>query len=153
LLTAGGDLVKGAVAVWLALALTGNDRVAMLAWLAVVMGHIWPAQMGFRGGKGVSTSLAGLLIYDWRLALIYVLFFLAALALTRRSVAVSLAGYVLLPGASYFWLGGDETQVWGISVLAGLIILAHHRNVVEGVAELWSRRGEGGQSDQSVKES
>src|ERR1035441_7362285 len=65
-LTMAGDMAKGALAVWLALALTGNDRVAMLAWLAVVMGHIWPAQMGFRGGKGVSTSLAGLLIYDWR---------------------------------------------------------------------------------------
>jgi glycerol-3-phosphate acyltransferase PlsY len=153
LLTMAGDLAKGALAVWLALALTGNDRVAMLAWLAVVMGHIWPAQMGFRGGKGVSTSLAGLLIYDWRLALIYVLFFLAALVLTRRPVAASLAGYVLLPGASYFWLGGDETQIWGISVLAGLIILAHHRNVVEGMAELWFRRGAGGQPDQSVKES
>jgi glycerol-3-phosphate acyltransferase PlsY len=151
--TAVGDLVKGALAVWLALALTGNDRVAMLAWLAVVIGHVWPAQLGLRGGKGVSTSLAGLLIYDWRLTLIYVLFYLTALALTRRSVAASLAGYVLLPGAAYFWLGADETQIWGISVLAGLILLAHHRNVVEGMAEWWSRRGMGGESDQSVNES
>jgi len=107
--------------------------------------------LGFSGGKGVSTSLAGLLIYDWRLGLIYVVFFVAGLALTRRSVAASLAAFALLPGASW-WLGGDETQIWGISVLAGLIIMAHHRNVVEGIAEWWSRRGVGPQPDQSVKE-
>src|ERR1035438_3318477 len=150
-LTMAGDLAKGALAVWLAQELTGNDRVALLAWLAVVAGHVWPAQLGFRGGKGVSTSLAGLLIYDWRLALIYILLFLAGLALTRRSVAASLAAYALLPAASWR-LGGDETQIWGICVLAGLVIMAHHRNVVEGIAELWSRRGVGPQSEQSVKE-
>ena len=33
LLTMAGDLAKGGLAVWLALALTGNDRVALLAWL------------------------------------------------------------------------------------------------------------------------
>jgi glycerol-3-phosphate acyltransferase PlsY len=96
--------------------------------------------------------LAGLLIYDWRLGLIYVLVFVAGLALTRRSVAASLAAFALLPGASWWWLGADETQIWGISVLAGLVIMAHHRNVAEGIAELWSRRGVGRQSDQSVKE-
>jgi len=150
--TAAGDLAKGGLAVWLALALTGNDRVGLLAWVAVVTGHIWPAQLGLRGGKGVSTSLAGLLVYDWRLALIYILFFLAGVALTRRMVAASLAAFALLPCASYCWLGGDEAEIWGISVVAGLILIAHHRNVVEGMAELWSRRGMGEQSDQSVKE-
>ena len=104
-LTMAGDMAKGALAVWLALALTGNDRVALLALLAVVAGHIWPAQIGFRGGKGVSTSLAGLLIYDWRLALIYVLFFLAALVLTRRSVAASLAGLCAAARGELFLAG------------------------------------------------
>lgn len=154
ILTMAGDLAKGGLVVWLALQLTGSDRVELLAWLAVVAGHVWPAQLGFRGGKGVSTSLMGLLVYDWRLALIYILVFLAGWTVTRRSVAASLAAYALLPAASC-WLGGDWAQIWGISVLAGLIIIAHHRNVVEGMAqlaELWSRRGVGPQSDQSVKE-
>jgi glycerol-3-phosphate acyltransferase PlsY len=149
--TMAGDLAKGGIAVGLALALTGSERVELLAWLAVVAGHIWPAQMGFRGGKGVSTSLMGLLVFDWRLALIYCIFFAAGWAVTRRSVAVSLAGFALLPAAG-FGLGGDRAEIWGISVLAGLVILAHHRNVVEGMAEQWSRRGAGAQPDQSVKE-
>ena len=151
LLTMAGDLAKGGLAVWLAWELTGSDRVELLAWLAVVAGHVWPAQLGFRGGKGVSTSLAGLLIYDWRLALIYCLVFAAAMAVARRPVAASLAAFALLPAASW-WLDGDPAQIWGISVLAALVILAHHRNVADGMAGLWSRRGAGPQSDQSVKE-
>ncbi len=149
--TLAGDLAKGVLAVWAALAWTGNERLVLLAWLAVVAGHIWPAQLGLRGGKGVSTSLAGLLIYDWRLALIYGVVFAGGLAGTRRPVAASLGAFALLPAAGW-WLGRDEAQIWGISVLAGLIILAHHRNVVDGIAELWTRRGVGPQSDQSVKE-
>ena len=151
LLTMAGDLAKGGLAVWLALALTGNDRVELLAWLAVVAGHVWPAPLGFRGGKGVSTSLMGLLVYDWRLALIYCLVFAAGTAVARRPVAISLAGFALLPWAGW-WLGKEPAQIWGISVLAGMVILAHHRNVVEGLAELWSRRSVGAQSNQSVKE-
>jgi len=150
-LTMAGDMAKGGLAVWLAWDLTGNDRLELLAWLAVVAGHLWPAQLGFRGGKGVSTSLMGLLVYDWRLALIYCIVFAAAMTLARRPVAASLAAFALLPAASW-WLGGDLAQIWGISVVAGLVIMAHHRNVVEGMAELWSRRGAGPQSDQSVKE-
>jgi glycerol-3-phosphate acyltransferase PlsY len=150
-LTMAGDMAKGGLAVWLAWDLTGNDRLALLAWLAVVAGHLWPAQLGFRGGKGVSTSLMGALVYDWRLALVFCIVFAAGMALARRPVAASLAGFASLPAASWR-LGGDLAQIWGISVVAGLVIMAHHRNVVEGMAELWSRRGAGPQSDQSVKE-
>ena len=148
LLTAAGDLIKGGLAVWLAMAITGQPTVGLVALLAVVMGHIWPVQLGLRGGKGVSTSLAGLLIYDWRLALIYVGVFVVAFMVIRRTVAASLVGFALLPWMFYGWLGGEETQIWGVSVLAALIILAHHHNIMEGFAVLWSRRGTGEQPDQ-----
>jgi len=150
-LTVFGDLAKGGVAVWLALAVTGNDRVAMLAWLAVVAGHIWPAQLGFRGGKGVATSLMGLLVYDWRLAAVFCVVFAVGMLATRRSVAASLVAYALLPGACC-WLGGDQPKIWGVSALAGLVILAHHRNLIEEIVEAGARREAEPESDQSVEE-
>jgi len=150
-LTMAGDMAKGGLAVWLAWECTGSDRVAWLAWLAVVAGHVWPAQLGFRGGKGVSTSLMGLLVLDWRLALVFCIVFVVAMGLARRAVAASLAGFALLPAASW-WLNGDRAQVCGISVVAAVVILAHYRNLMEAMAGLWSRRGAGAQSDQSVKE-
>jgi glycerol-3-phosphate acyltransferase PlsY len=150
-LTMLGDFAKGALAVGGALALTGSERVELLAWVAVVAGHVWPVQLGFRGGKGVSTSLMGLLILDWRLALIYCLVFGAVFAVGRRSVAASLAAFAALPAAA-FGLGADPVEICVISVVAGMIILAHHRNVVEGIAEFWSRRVVGPDSEQSFKE-
>ena len=150
-LTMAGDMAKGGLTVWLTLALTDSHWLALLALLAVVAGHVWPAQLGFRGGKGVSTSLMGVLVYDWRLALIYCLAFAAALAVMRKSVAASLAGFALLP-AAICWLGGNTAQSWEISVLAGMILIAHHRNVIEGMAELWLRRTVAPRSHESVKE-
>jgi glycerol-3-phosphate acyltransferase PlsY len=150
-LTMAADLAKGGVAVWMAFAFAGGDRVALLALLAVVAGHVWPPQLGFRGGKGVAASLAGLLVYDCELTLIYCLVFALGFALTRRSVAASLAGYLSLPAAS-LCLRRDPAQVWGISVLAGLVILAHHRNMTRGIHDLWLRRQVAPEADPSVKE-
>jgi glycerol-3-phosphate acyltransferase PlsY len=150
-LTMVGDLAKGGIAVWMALAVTGNDRVAVLALLAVVAGHVWPAQLGFRGGKGVATSLAGLLIYDARVTMFFLLLFGLVFALTRRSVAASMVAYALLPAAS-FWLREDSAHILGISVLAGLVILAHHQNMTQGIHELWVRRNVTPEEDESVNE-
>src|SRR5580693_6010407 len=52
-LTLSGDLAKGGLAVWIAQTVTGNDFVALLSMMAVTAGHVWPAPLGFRGGKGI----------------------------------------------------------------------------------------------------
>ena len=54
LLTVLGDFGKGALAVWAARHFTMDDRLVLLAMLAVVAGHVWPMQLRFRGGKGMA---------------------------------------------------------------------------------------------------
>jgi acyl phosphate:glycerol-3-phosphate acyltransferase len=149
--TLGGDLAKGGVAVWLAMALTGNERVALVALMAVVLGHVWPAQLGFHGGKGIATSLAGLLIYNPVFTLIYCLLFGAIFALTRRSVASSLLAYVLLPIGCYL-SSKDLAQARDISILAVVVLIAHHRNVAEGINHLLKRRSLQTEAELPVKE-
>jgi acyl-phosphate glycerol 3-phosphate acyltransferase len=68
------DMVKGALAAWIASALGAAPWVLPLAALAVVAGHIYPVLFGFRGGGGLATS-AGFLLY------LYPLLTLATLAL------------------------------------------------------------------------
>src|SRR6059036_3935005 len=75
LITTIGDVTKGVLAVWAARHFLHDERYTAAALLAVVVGHIWPVQLFFRGGKGVATSLGGLLIYDWRLVVAYLLVF------------------------------------------------------------------------------
>ena len=133
--TLAGDLAKGGLAVWLAEMLTGSEGMGLLALLAVVAGHIWPAQLDFRGGKGVATSLAGLLVYDCWLTLIYLALLGAGYSLTRRATPGCLLAFLLLPLAGYF---SEQTpaQVAGIAALAALVLAAHYRNILEGFGSL-----------------
>ncbi len=63
LLTLLLDAAKGALAVWVTTRLVPGPWPASLALIAVVAGHVWPLQLGWRGGKGVATALGGLAVW------------------------------------------------------------------------------------------
>lgn len=63
-LTLGIDAAKGAIAVLAGYWFLGNDWQAALALTATIVGHIWPAQLAFHGGKGAATGLGGMLVID-----------------------------------------------------------------------------------------
>ena len=54
----------GTSAVWATTHFTTDDRLVLLSVIAVMVGHVWPAQLRFHGGKGIATSLGALLVYD-----------------------------------------------------------------------------------------
>jgi len=125
--------------------------VALLALMGVVVGHVWPVQLRFHGGKGIATSLAGLLFYNPWFTLIYCVLFALTFALTRRAVASSLLAYVLLPLGCYFSTN-DPAQARDISILAVVVLIAHHRNVAEGINHLLKRRSLQTEPELPVKE-
>ena len=61
------DLAKGAAAV--AGAVAGGGAAAA-ALVAVVLGHVAPVQLRFRGGRGLGPGVGGLAVLDWRVAAI-----------------------------------------------------------------------------------
>jgi acyl phosphate:glycerol-3-phosphate acyltransferase len=61
-LTLLGDGGKGALAVWLALCAAADLPLALASLLAAVVGHVWPVQLGFRGGKGMAAFAGGMLV-------------------------------------------------------------------------------------------
>ena len=84
----GGDVLKGMVAVGFARILahyTNTDQVtcAYIAVVFVVMGHNWPAFLGFKGGKGVATSLGAMLGINPILALSCLAVFIVIVAVTK----------------------------------------------------------------------
>jgi len=144
-LTVFGDFAKGGLAVAIARQWTHAPRLAALAMLAVVAGHIWPAQLRFRGGKGVATSLGALLFLDFRLALVFAGFFLAGLVVARRSVLPALFAFAGLPFAA-LWFAYDRPTVALIALLAAVVGFAHRKNFSEEIVLLLPRRAAGTES-------
>ena len=139
-LTVFGDFGKGALAVWSAREWTNNNHLATLAMVAVVVGHIWPAQLHFRGGKGVATSFGALLMFDYRVALTILVLFLGGFAVTRKSFFPAMFVFACLPLVDW-WFNRDDLTATFMTVLAAIILFAHRRNLAEEIAALLARRG------------
>ena len=103
---------------------------AALGGLAVMLGHNFPALLGFKGGKGILSGLFIALIVDWRIALIILAVFAIVYLLTKY---VSL-GSVLAAMAfavSFFVLHFGEWVVMLSGVAMGLLAVFMHRgNIV-----------------------
>jgi len=119
------DLVKGLVAVWIG-AIWGPDA-ALAAAGAVVVGHMFPVWLGFRGGKGAATALGVLFALAWPVALAAAVLWLAMVVLFRYSSLAALiatAGTAVVAGLT---LDGHRAAL--IIALAVLVILRHHENI------------------------
>jgi acyl phosphate:glycerol-3-phosphate acyltransferase len=134
------DFVKGALAVWIAEKWTGDSHLALLALLAVVVGHLWPFQLRFQGGKGVTTSFGALLIFDYRLALMFPVLFLLGFVLMRKTLLPGMFAFACLPMAAWMF-NCDNFTVASLTILVALILFAHRRNLAEEFAVLAARRG------------
>ncbi|MGO8917107.1 MAG: glycerol-3-phosphate 1-O-acyltransferase PlsY [Stellaceae bacterium] len=120
------DAGKGAVAVLIAEQF-GPDMAAYAAAFAF-LGHLFPVWLGFKGGKGVATTLGILLAYAWPVALAAAATWLAVAALTRYSSLAALVAALLAP--LYAWLFTREFQPTEVvAFLAVLVILRHHANI------------------------
>ena len=106
------------------------DGVA-LGGLFVILGHDFPALLGFKGGKGILSGVTVALMLDWRIGLLVFGIFLLAYALTKY---VSL-GSVLSSGAFgpiyavVHWGEGWFPIVVGF-ILSGLLVWMHRGNIV-----------------------
>ncbi len=127
-LTFLGDFLKGLIAMGLA-RWSGFEPWGLAAvMLAVVAGHNWPVQLGFKGGKGISTSAGALLVYHpiligWMTAGFVVLWLL-----TRKFTLSGLIAYAASPFILW-WLAPSTAQWLGVSLLALEVLLSHHANI------------------------
>lgn len=133
------DSSKGALAVWLADYFRIKPVGVVLVTLAVVVGHIWPVQLWFRGGKGVATCLGALAVYNYVITLTFVGLFLILLVGLRNVVLASLAAFAIVPLA-LFGMDFALNSVFGLSALAVLILIAHRKNIPDEIGKMIAER-------------
>ena len=106
-----------------------HDGVA-IGGLGVILGHDFPALLGFKGGKGILSGVTVALMLDWKLGLLVFGIFLVAYLLTKY---VSL-GSVLSSGSFgffYAWAHPDRTFPIIVGfILSALIVWMHRGNIV-----------------------
>ena len=110
--------------------------LVQIASIAVVVGHTFPIFFGFKGGKGVATSLGVLLLVNWQIGLICLVFALVIMALTRMVSAGSILAAILFPVLTLF-IGQDYYVVSGnyfiFSVIMALIVAFNHRTNISRI--------------------
>jgi glycerol-3-phosphate acyltransferase PlsY len=129
-LTLAGDVLKGVIAVGVALFLIGRDRPVWmaLASLAAILGHNYPLYFGFKGGKGVATTFGVLFVYMPVVGLLLLLIWGVAVAITHISSVGALSISVMLPVLA-FLISHDAMQKGFAVVVAVMMIVRHRENI------------------------
>lgn len=134
------DILKGLVAILIAKYIVGNlapeANTAILVQLAgffVVVGHTFPMFFGFRGGKGVATSLGVLLMLNPLIGGICLVFALTVMAFTRMVSLGSIMAAILFPVLTIFikanYISDGYNYIFFGIAMAVLVIFNHRANL------------------------
>ena len=121
------DIAKGAFAVWAAGAASGLPDLSIAAMTAVIMGHIWPLPLGFRGGKGLAAGFGALLWISPLTALIAALLNMALSWAMRSATLGTLIATAAIPLIALV-SGLGAWPSLGLALPCALVIFAHRGN-------------------------
>lgn len=127
ILTFVGDTAKGTAAMFIAHACEPSTLSLTVASLGVLLGHIYPLGFAGKGGKGVATAFGIVLAFSWKIGLLLLLCWVAIWRITRTSSIASLSVALLMP--ALMWCLHDQTLAWRFSVLTGILLLTHVKNI------------------------
>lgn len=132
------DILKGVVSILIAMAFgkmftdVNEALLIQVAGVAVIIGHTFPIFFKFKGGKGVATSLGVLIMSNWQIGLICLVFALILIILTQMVSVGSIAAAILYPVLTLFipenYIVPGNYIIYSI-VLAVIIIFNHRENV------------------------
>jgi glycerol-3-phosphate acyltransferase PlsY len=134
------DLAKGYAAVWLVGSLTKQHIASMVAAaVVVVLGHMFPVWLKFKGGKGVATGVGALVLICWPAVAGALVVWIVVVAIWRYVSLGSIIAAAALPLLTYgLYAARPEVQPPAVSIgttlMAAMIIMKHKDNIGRLVA-------------------
>ncbi len=119
------DALKGMIPALIAVRY--GPESGAIAGFGALLGHIFPAWLGFKGGKGVATYLGVLIGLAWKVALIFAVVWLVMAFILRYSSLAALTACVITPVALY--LMGQHQFALAFLVMSALIFYKHRANI------------------------
>jgi len=122
------DALKAIGAYAIVINLTANPLAAFIAALAAIVGHCYPVWLGFKGGKGVSTSFGAAIIINILPAILTFFVFIFAVIASKRVSIGSLTAAWTFFGISVFTKVAAMPMIFAI-FLAIFLTITHRENI------------------------
>ena len=123
------DALKGFTVVIFVSYLDVDLWIKSVSMLAVIIGHIWPAQLSFKGGKGLATLMGVALGFNPIIVLgCCVVAGLCYLLISRNNVGLMVS---VCFGPIFVWiLGYSIEEIITFIAMAMLVVFAHRSNIL-----------------------
>lgn len=132
-----GDGLKGVLAIVIAritekavFGIESNFVCEYVAAVFVMLGHVFPVFFGFKGGKGIMTSIAVILMLDPRIGGILIAVFVAVVICSNHISLGSVVSAVCFPILVCFLHSDDKIFIVSSAVIAVIAVVKHRTNLV-----------------------
>ncbi len=122
------DMLKGIAAVVYGLKHFDSPAIVVMGGAAVILGHLFPVYLKFKGGKGIAALIGVFIAFHWPTALTFGLVFLLAIYFYRYVSAASIAGVTAVFLSIMFT---QIAEVAGVVLVAAILIILKHRTNIE----------------------
>lgn len=139
------DILKGVVTVWISIFFAfllhkiwniqlNSSILVQISGICVILGHTYPIYFGFKGGKGVATALGILLITNWHIGLICLVFALVLIIITKMVSVGALGAAILFPVLTLFSYETSFIEPGNymlFSIFIAIIVCFNHRENIK----------------------
>jgi glycerol-3-phosphate acyltransferase PlsY len=135
-----GDLLKGAIPVWIAIHWGESDLWIAASGLTPFLGHVFPIFLGFKGGKGVATALGAYLVISPIAVLIELIIFAGIVWKWRFISLGSITCATTIPILIAFFRSDSQFYFVLSVIIAALVLYRHQSNIsrlLQGTENKW----------------
>ncbi len=117
-----------------------SNIITLISAGFVIVGHMYPIWLDFKGGKGIATILGVLICFSWKIAILSVIVWIVVAKITKISSLAGIVSVTVAPIVAYFF---ENKQFSGfLFVLAVLIYIRHFENIKRLISGKEPRIGE-----------